>query len=48
MALLEEGDQKARWLWGTVRTWALWVAAVVAGVTVGVDALKQIVKRLAE
>ena len=41
-----EGDRRARWLWETARTWALWVTAVIAGFTVGVDALKALLKRL--
>jgi hypothetical protein len=44
-SLLEQ-DRRTRWLWSTARTWALWVTAVVAGLTVGVDALKTIVKKL--
>jgi len=43
-------EQEARWSWlrSTLRTWALAVAAVVTGVTVGLDALRSIIRRLAE
>ena len=43
---LLDADRKAKWLWASVRTWALWVTAVVAGFTIGVDALKALLKRL--
>ena len=41
-----EQDRRTRWLWSTARTWALWVTAVVVGITVGFDALRTVVKRL--
>lgn len=44
--LLLEQDRRTRWLWTTARTWALWVTAVVAGLTIGLDALKTVLKRL--
>lgn len=43
---LLEADRRTRWLWSTARAWAVWIAAVVAGYTVGLDALKSILKRL--
>lgn len=43
---LLEADRRTRWLWSTARAWAVWIAAVVAGYTVGLDALKAILKRL--
>ena len=46
LRLLLEQDRRTRWLWTTARTWALWVTAVVAGMTVGLDALKTVLKRL--
>ena len=46
LRLLLEQDRRTRWLWTTARTWALWVTAVVAGMTVGLDALKTMLKRL--
>ena len=42
-----EADKRNRWLWSSARTWAIWITAVVAGLTVGIDALKTIIKRLA-
>jgi hypothetical protein len=44
--VLLEQDRRTRWLWTTARTWALWVTAVVAGLTIGLDALKTVLKRL--
>jgi hypothetical protein len=41
-------DGRVRWLWGAARTTAIWIAAVVAGVTVGFDALRAAVRRLVE
>ena len=46
LRLLLEQDRRTRWLWTTASTWALWVTAVVAGMTVGLDALKTMLKRL--
>jgi hypothetical protein len=44
--VLIESDARVRWLWSTARTWAIWVTAIVAGATVGFDALKTVLKRL--
>lgn len=44
---LLEQDRRTRWVWATARTWALWVAAVGAGLTVGYDFLRTLIKRLA-
>ncbi len=41
-----EQDRRTRWLWSTARAWAVWIAAVVAGYTIGLDALKAMLKRL--
>lgn len=41
-----EAERRMRWMWATARTWAVWITAVVAGYTVGIDALKAILKRL--
>ena len=46
MKMLLEQDRRTRWLWSTARAWAVWIAAVVAGATVGLDTLKTILKRL--
>lgn len=39
-------DDRVLWFWSTVKTWAVWVAAVIAGVTIGWDALGRIVQLL--
>ena len=44
--MLLEQDRRTRWLWSSARAWAVWIAAVVAGATVGVDTLKALLKRL--
>jgi hypothetical protein len=41
-----ERDTRVEWIWSTARTWTLWIAAVVTGFTIGVDALKAVLKRL--
>jgi hypothetical protein len=46
-SLLEQ-DARVKWLWSTARSWALAVAALVAGFTMGVDTLKAAVRRLVE
>ena len=43
---LLEQDARTQWLWSTARTWLLFVAAAVTGVTLGLDALKTVLKRL--
>jgi hypothetical protein len=43
---LLEQDRRARWLWSAARTWALWVTAVVTSLTIGINALNTIVKKL--
>ena len=46
LRVIIEQDKRTRWLWSTARAWALWVSAVVAGATIGMDALKTALKRL--
>ena len=46
LRVIIEQDRRTRWLWSTARAWALWISAVVAGATIGLDALKTAVKRL--
>jgi hypothetical protein len=46
LRLLLEQDRRVRWMWASARTGALWVSAVVLGFTVGVDALRTVIKRL--
>ena len=43
---LMESERRAKWLWGSIRVWALWVTAVVAAVTVGREALKAAARSL--
>ncbi len=42
-----ESDQRVRWFWSSAKTWAIGIGAVVAGLTVGLDALAKVVKWLA-
>ncbi len=46
-AMLEQ-DERWSWLRSTLRAWALAIAAVVTGVTLGLDALKAIARKLVE
>ena len=39
-------DKMMRRLWASARTWSLWIAAVVAGFTLGLDALKALLRKL--
>lgn len=41
---LIEGDERARWMWATIRIWATWVTAVAAAVIVGWDAVKSTIR----
>jgi hypothetical protein len=43
---LLEQDARTRWLWSTARTWLLFIAAAVTGLTLGLDALKAIARKL--
>ena len=44
---LLDQDKFVRQFWSTVRTWVIAVAAIIAGVTVGFDAIARVVKFLA-
>lgn len=46
LRVIIERDARVQWLWSSARTWALWVAAIVAGWTVGTDAVRALLKRL--
>ena len=46
LRLILERDARVQWLWATARTWAVWIAAVAAGATIGIDTLKTVLKRL--
>mgnify|MGYP005995368963 CR=1 FL=1 len=39
-------DRRAKWLGATIRTWAIWIAAVVGGATVFWDAAERVLKTL--
>jgi hypothetical protein len=41
---LLEHQKRIVWFWATVKTWAIWITAVAAGVTIGWDALSRIVQ----
>ena len=41
-----ESERRMRWLWATIRNLAVWIVAVITGVTVGYQALSDIVKGL--
>ena len=44
---LLDQDRFVRQFWSTIRTWVIAVAAIIAGVTVGFDAIAKVVKFLA-
>ena len=41
-----EADKRAKWLWATIRTSAIWVAAVVTGFTVFWDTAGRILRTM--
>lgn len=41
---LLERDKRARWLWASLRTWAIWIAAVLGGITLGWEALGKLLR----
>jgi hypothetical protein len=43
--MLKERDRRS-WVWRAVKTWALWISAVVAGVNYGWEALGKVVQTL--
>jgi len=45
-ALIEK-DKRVLWLWTSLRTYAMWISAVVLGGGVALDFFKRIVKSLA-
>ena len=44
---LLDQDRFVRQFWSTIRTWVIAIAAVVAGITVGFEALAKVVRFLA-
>lgn len=43
---LLKADERAVWLWGAIKVWATWIAAVVVAVTMGWESLRKIVNAL--
>lgn len=43
---LMEQDARTRWLWSSIRTWVLAISSIIALMTVGLDGLKTILRRL--
>jgi len=41
-----ESERRMRWLWSTIRNIAVWIVAVITGVTVGYQAISDVVKGL--
>ena len=41
-----ESDKRAKWLWATARTWAIWMTAVIGGFTVFWDAAGRVLKAM--
>lgn len=41
-----EADTRARWLWASIRTVAVWVAAVIAGTSLLLDSMASGLKHL--
>lgn len=39
-----DSDEKMKWLWASLRTWAIWITAIVGGVYVGWDFIKKVLK----
>lgn len=44
---LLDRDRRARWLWASLRVWALWIAAVLGAWVVGWESLGRLVRTLA-
>lgn len=44
---LIEKDKRIAWLWGSLKTYAVWVSAVVLGLGVSFDTLRKFVQYLA-
>jgi hypothetical protein len=43
---LMEQDARTRWFWSSLRTWVLALSAIIAMLTVGLDGVKTILRRL--
>lgn len=42
-----EADKRAKWLWASVRNVAVWVVAVIGGVSLTYDSMIAVVKHMA-
>lgn len=45
---LLQAESRWSWLRSTIRSWALAIAAVVTGATIGIDALRTLIRNLIE
>jgi hypothetical protein len=45
---LLESKKRKEWLWDTLKVWATWIAAILVGITMSWEALKRVVKAIAE
>ena len=43
---LLESNRRWKWVVSSLKTWALWITAIAAGATVGIEALKTAIKAL--
>jgi len=43
-----ESERRMRWLWTTLRNVAVWIVAIITGITVGYQALVDVVRSLSK
>ena len=43
-----ESEKRMRWLWASLRNLAVWVVAIITGITVGYQALVDVVRGLSK
>lgn len=41
-----EAERRAKWLWASLRTWSVWVAAVVGGATIFWESAGRLLKAM--
>ncbi len=39
-----ESDQRAKWLWSSIRVWSLWIAALITGLSMTWDTIVAVIK----
>jgi hypothetical protein len=44
---LLDNDKRARWLWASLRVWAIWVASFLGAWIIGWESLSKVVKMMA-